>query len=106
LLVTASITDATTTFTKGDGSTFTTVNNYAMRCKLDGNDGTYYRNADNINAGTLNSNRLAGTYTIDIAGNALQQLLHLQLLTPLMQVAQLQLHLLLQLHLPLLLQVV
>jgi hypothetical protein len=37
---------------------------------LDGNDGTYYRNADNINAGTLNANRLAGTYTIDIAGNA------------------------------------
>ena len=37
---------------------------------LDGNDGTFYRNADNINAGTLNANRLAGTYTIDIAGNA------------------------------------
>ena len=37
---------------------------------LDGQDGTFYRNANNINAGTLNANRLSGTYTIDISGSA------------------------------------
>jgi len=37
---------------------------------LDSQDGTFYRNANNINGGTLSSARLAGTYTIDIAGNA------------------------------------
>jgi hypothetical protein len=111
LLVTASITDATTTFTKGDGSTFsTTVNNvvnatsasfastasfalnfnpaatasYALfaisssRAEfagnadlLDGNDGTYYRNASNISAGTLPTARLTGDYTINITGSVL-----------------------------------
>jgi hypothetical protein len=111
LLVTASISDATTTFTKGDGSTFnTTVNNvlnatsasfastasfalnfnpsatasYALfaisssRAEfagdadlLDGNDGTFYRNANNINAGTLSATRLSGNYTINITGSVL-----------------------------------
>ena len=37
---------------------------------LDGNDGTYYRNADNINAGTLPAARLSGTYNITNSGNA------------------------------------
>ena len=108
-VTTASTSDATTTFTKGDGSTFnTTVNNvvnatsssfantasfalnfnpaatasYALFAvsssraefagdsdNLDGNDGTYYRNASNINAGTLPTARLSGTYTINITGS-------------------------------------
>jgi hypothetical protein len=110
-VITASISNATTTFTKGDGSTFnTTVNNvlnansasfastasfalnfnpaatasYALfaisssRAEfagdadlLDGNDGTFYRNANNINAGTLSATRLSGNYTINITGSVL-----------------------------------
>jgi hypothetical protein len=38
---------------------------------LDGNDGTYYRNASNINAGTLPTARLTGDYTINITGSVL-----------------------------------
>ncbi len=37
---------------------------------LDGQDSTYYRNANNINAGTLAAARLSGTYSISINGNA------------------------------------
>ena len=37
---------------------------------LDGEEGSYYRNASNINAGTLDVNRLSGTYPISISGSA------------------------------------
>lgn len=37
---------------------------------LDGQHGTYYRNAGNINAGILSSDRLTGSYSISITGNA------------------------------------
>ena len=37
---------------------------------LDGQHGSYYQNASNINAGTLASARLSGTYGISISGNA------------------------------------
>jgi len=37
---------------------------------LDGQQGSFYQNASNINAGTLNSARLSGTYGISITGNA------------------------------------
>ena len=37
---------------------------------LDGQHGTYYRDADNLNAGTVPTARLTGTYSIDISGNA------------------------------------
>ena len=37
---------------------------------LDGQDSAFYRNASNINAGTLNPARLSGTYGISITGNA------------------------------------
>ena len=42
--------------------------------KLDGEEGSYYRDADNINTGRLNENRLSGIYTIDITGVATQSL--------------------------------
>lgn len=38
--------------------------------KLDGEEGTFYRNAANLNAGTLPTARLSGTYNISISGNA------------------------------------
>ena len=38
---------------------------------LDGQPGSYYRNANNLNAGTVPTDRLSGTYTINIIGNAL-----------------------------------
>lgn len=37
---------------------------------LDGQHGSYYRNAGNLNAGTISSDRLSGTYSIDISGSA------------------------------------
>ena len=37
---------------------------------LDGEHGEYYRDAGNLNAGTVPSARLTGTYAIDISGNA------------------------------------
>ena len=37
---------------------------------LDGEHGEYYRDADNLNAGTVPSARLTGSYAIDISGNA------------------------------------
>jgi len=37
---------------------------------LDGQEGSYYRNATNINAGTLATARLSGTYPISISGSA------------------------------------
>ena len=37
---------------------------------LDGNDGSYYQNASNINTGTLGSGRLSGSYNISISGSA------------------------------------
>ena len=37
---------------------------------LDGEEGSYYRNATNINAGTLATDRLTGTYPISISGSA------------------------------------
>ena len=37
---------------------------------LDGAQGSFYRNATNINAGTLNPDRLSGTYSIDISGRS------------------------------------
>jgi hypothetical protein len=37
---------------------------------LNGQAGSYYLNADNINAGTLSDDRLPGTITSDITGNA------------------------------------
>ena len=37
---------------------------------LDGNDGSYYQNASNINTGTLGSGRLSGSYSISISGSA------------------------------------
>lgn len=38
--------------------------------ELDGQEGSFYRNASNINAGTLPTARLSGTYPISISGNA------------------------------------
>ena len=37
---------------------------------LDGEEGSFYRNATNINAGTLATDRLTGTYPISISGSA------------------------------------
>lgn len=37
---------------------------------LDGLDSTYFRNASNLNAGTVPVSRLSGTYNINISGNA------------------------------------
>lgn len=37
---------------------------------LDGQQGSYYQNATNINAGTLASARLSGTYSISVTGDA------------------------------------
>ncbi len=37
---------------------------------LDGNGGYYYRNAGNLNAGTLHPSRLSGSYDISISGSA------------------------------------
>jgi hypothetical protein len=37
---------------------------------LDGQEGSYYRDAGNLNAGTIPSGRLTGTYAISISGNA------------------------------------
>jgi hypothetical protein len=37
---------------------------------LDGEEGSYYRNADNINTGTIGSGRLSGSYNISIGGSA------------------------------------
>ena len=42
--------------------------------KLDGEEGSFYRDADNINTGTLNPDRLSGNYTIDVTGTATQSL--------------------------------
>lgn len=38
--------------------------------KLDGEEGTFYRNAANLNAGTVPAARLSGTYNISVSGNA------------------------------------
>lgn len=38
--------------------------------KLDGEEGSFYRNASNLNAGTVPTARLSGTYSISISGNA------------------------------------
>ena len=37
---------------------------------LDGQEGSWYQDASNINAGTLDTNRLSGTYPISISGSA------------------------------------
>ena len=37
---------------------------------LDGQQGSYYTNAGNLNAGTVPSARLTGTYNIDVSGSA------------------------------------
>ena len=37
---------------------------------LDGQEGSYYRNANNLNAGTVPSARLSGSYNISITGTA------------------------------------
>lgn len=37
---------------------------------LDGSHGSFYRDASNLNAGTVASDRLSGTYNISISGNA------------------------------------
>jgi hypothetical protein len=37
---------------------------------LDGQQGNYYTNASNLSSGTLDSNRLSGTYTIDVTGQS------------------------------------
>jgi hypothetical protein len=37
---------------------------------LQGQDGSFYQNSDNQNAGTLPSGRLTGSYDIDVTGNA------------------------------------
>lgn len=37
---------------------------------LDGEQGSYYRNASNINTGTLGSGRLSGSYNISVGGSA------------------------------------
>ena len=37
---------------------------------LDGNHGSFYQNAGNLNAGTIDTARLSGTYSISIAGSA------------------------------------
>ena len=37
---------------------------------LDGQHGTYYTNASNLNAGTLSSDRLSGSYNISVTGQA------------------------------------
>jgi hypothetical protein len=37
---------------------------------LDGQHGSYYRNASNLNSGTVPVARLSGTYNIDISGDA------------------------------------
>jgi len=54
----------------GSAGSSTSASYAANADLLDSQDGTFYRNANNINAGTLGSGRLSGTYTIDIAGNA------------------------------------
>ena len=38
--------------------------------KLDGQEGSFYRNASNLNTGTVPTARLSGTYNISISGNA------------------------------------
>ncbi len=38
--------------------------------QLDGEEGSFYRNAGNLNAGTILAARLTGTYNIDISGTA------------------------------------
>jgi hypothetical protein len=38
--------------------------------KLDGEEGSFYRDASNLNAGTVPTGRLSGTYSISISGNA------------------------------------
>ena len=38
--------------------------------KLDNQDGSYYRNASNLNAGTISDERLPGSISSDITGNA------------------------------------
>ena len=37
---------------------------------LDGQQGSYYTNAGNLNAGTLSTDRLTGTYNINVSGSA------------------------------------
>ena len=37
---------------------------------LDGQHGSFYRNASNLNAGTVPTGRLSGTYNISVSGNA------------------------------------
>jgi len=44
---------------------------------LDGQHGSYYRSASNLNAGTLSSDRLSGTYNIDITGSAVLSTINL-----------------------------
>lgn len=47
-----------------------TVDTATNSTQLNGQAASYYLNATNINAGTLNSARLSGTYGISISGNA------------------------------------
>ncbi len=37
---------------------------------LDGNDSSFFRNASNLNAGTVPTGQLSGTYNINVSGNA------------------------------------
>jgi len=47
-----------------------TINSNLNADLLDGQQGTYYRNATNLNAGTVAIARLSGTYNISITGTA------------------------------------
>lgn len=49
-----------------EGSNITNVDSDT----LNGQIGSFYQNADNLNAGTVPTGRLTGTYTINISGNA------------------------------------
>ena len=63
------------TFTPPDLSPYMTTSNDGTGSGydadlLDGQHGTYYTNAANMNTGTLPTGRLTGTYNIDISGTA------------------------------------
>jgi len=59
----------------GNGSGNIPINNGSLNTNLnadllDGQQGSFYQNASNLNAGTVPSGRLSGTYNIDISGTA------------------------------------
>jgi len=87
--ITASVDGGTATITLSDNPSFKTVTitepdgnppltiqsrtlvTYLNADLLDGFEGSYYRNADNLNAGRVPSARLSGSYNINISGTSL-----------------------------------